>query len=238
MVSFSNVKEITIPNGNVKKITRNGVVLWEKNTGKLPSEYQEVEYIQSSGNQYINTRYKHKTNSRYELTFALVSFNATYNTIFGGRQNWDTTDAFDLGVKNDYDTYVNFGTVNPARFYTITLGKQVDVVMDINSITIDNVIRPYIGSVNPDDRPIPESSIHTTDGVFSIYLFALNNSNSMIEPSRIKLYSFRIYENDVLVREYVPCYRKQDEVIGLYDTVTKTFFTNAGSGTFIKGADV
>lgn len=38
--------------------------------------------------------------------------------------------------------------------------------------------------------------------------------------------------------EFVPCYRKSDGEIGMYDTVSKTFYTNAGTGTFLKGADV
>ena len=50
--------------------------------------------------------------------------------------------------------------------------------------------------------------------------------------------SIKIYEQNVLVRNYIPCYRKADNVIGLYDKVNGVFYTNAGSGTFLKGSDV
>ena len=36
----------------------------------------------------------------------------------------------------------------------------------------------------------------------------------------------------------IPCYRKADSVVGMYDTVAKVFRTNVGTGTFTKGADV
>ena len=49
---------------------------------------------------------------------------------------------------------------------------------------------------------------------------------------------FKIWNNDSLVRDFVPCYRKSDSVIGLYDLVSQTFFINQGSGSFIKGGDV
>ena len=56
--------------------------------------------------------------------------------------------------------------------------------------------------------------------------------------SQIKLYSLQRYKQGVLTLNLVPCYRVSDGVIGLYDTVSETFFTNAGTGTFSKGSDV
>ena len=46
------------------------------------------------------------------------------------------------------------------------------------------------------------------------------------------------YNGTELVRHLVPCYRTADDVVGMYDLVTSAFFTNAGGGIFIKGADV
>ena len=55
---------------------------------------------------------------------------------------------------------------------------------------------------------------------------------------RYKIYSTRISEQGILVRDFVPCYRKSDNVIGLYDAVNNILYTNAGSGTFTKGGDI
>ena len=54
-----------------------------------------------------------------------------------------------------------------------------------------------------------------------------------------KLYYGKIYDStNTLVREFIPCYRKADNVIGLYDKVNDVFYTNAGTGSFTKGNDV
>ena len=79
---------------------------------------------------------------------------------------------------------------------------------------------------------------------YPIYLFAMadnNNKTNPPEPStfvKTKFYNSKIYDNGVLERNFIPCYRKSDGVIGLYDMVYGEFYTNQGSGSFIKGSDV
>ena len=54
-----------------------------------------------------------------------------------------------------------------------------------------------------------------------------------------KIYYFKIYDNNNnLICDLVPCYRKSDGVIGMYDLVSDVFRTNLGTGTFTKGPDV
>ena len=49
------------------------------------------------------------------------------------------------------------------------------------------------------------------------------------------IYPLKAYQNDVLVRDFVPAKRDIDNVIGMYDKVSGTFFTNAGTGSFTAG---
>lgn len=44
--------------------------------------------------------------------------------------------------------------------------------------------------------------------------------------------------NNVKTHDYVPCYRKADGEIGVYDLITDTFFANSGTGTLVKGNNV
>lgn len=54
-----------------------------------------------------------------------------------------------------------------------------------------------------------------------------------------KVFSCQIYDNsNVLIRDFVPAYRKSDNVIWLVDAVNKVFYTNAGSWSFTKGPDI
>ena len=47
-----------------------------------------------------------------------------------------------------------------------------------------------------------------------------------------------VKKNDTIVGNFYPCYRKADNVIGFYDSVSGNFYQNAGSGSFAKGDDI
>lgn len=49
--------------------------------------------------------------------------------------------------------------------------------------------------------------------------------------------NIKIYNGDTLLRDYIPCYRKSDEIAGLYDKVSKVFYTSDGSSEYLKGPD-
>lgn len=53
-----------------------------------------------------------------------------------------------------------------------------------------------------------------------------------------KIYKFKLYDGNNIVRNFVPCYRKSDNEAGMYDTVNNIFYTNVGDGDFVVGADV
>ena len=66
-----------------------------------------------------------------------------------------------------------------------------------------------------------------------------NGKNSYDLYSKIRLYSFKIYSSsNTMVRNFVPCYRKSDNVIWLLDIVNKVFYTNQWSWSFTKWPDV
>ena len=78
----------------------------------------------------------------------------------------------------------------------------------------------------------------SSSGAFSlsenIHLFGYNaggtNSGSLLP---VDICACKIYKNDVLVRDYTPV--TSSSVVGFYDAVSGTVFTNAGSGSFTYG---
>ena len=52
-----------------------------------------------------------------------------------------------------------------------------------------------------------------------------------------RFYSFKIYKQGKLVRNYKPCVRKSDNKPGFYDLVNQTFNPSIGSQDFIAGND-
>ena len=73
----------------------------------------------------------------------------------------------------------------------------------------------------------------------NLYLFAQNYNGSARFGYNRTIKAFQYYDKtDTLICDLVPCYRKSDGVIGMYDLARKTFLTNVGTGNFTKGADV
>lgn len=198
-----------------------------QNNAILPSEYQQVEYIESSGTQYIDTGFNHTTNTTgYDFDIEVTSLTNTYHSLYGARSSSNGAEAYYIGVFKNGNAYgCCGGNKKDALGWTVVPGVRYSVN-----------VNPATGvTVNGTTYAMEYNTAATYSD--SDYIFALNQRGP-IETSSTKLYKFRIYDNNVLVRDFIPCYRKNGNVIGMYDLVNNTFYTNAGTGTFAKGNDV
>ena len=234
MIDFTGVKAITIPEGSVKKITSNGVVLWEKVMGRIPSEYQEVDYIKNqlssaTSGSYINLGFSFDTACTFYINFVPSTSSASY--IFGAAENsgklrcmiTDQT-ANTLLYGSSGSAYISVGT---AKY---NAEKSLKCEMKKGLIKITDLLKDG-------------SAQGTSQGAYTmtsnLFLFAQNYNGAGRMANATQLKSFSYYDkNDTLICDLVPCYRKSDGVIGMYDIVRKTFLTNAGAMAFTKGADV
>lgn len=194
----------------------------EENLTLLPAEYQQVEYIQSTGTQYIDTGYTPNSNTNIIFDFEYESGTSDkYIPILGQRINY-TEKLFVLWVNSSTgNVSVNFDT-------TDTMG-----IADTNGFgrhTYKNVG----GNFYLDDQLIAEVSYNDFEGAYTLAVFGLKTGASTAEVRELcgKAYSLKVYDNDILVRNLVPCYRISDNVAGMYDTVNDVFYTNSGTGTF------
>ena len=77
------------------------------------------------------------------------------------------------------------------------------------------------------------------DALFS-FMFACYNgyTNTPDFFTTAKVYNIKIKEDGVDDVNLIPCYRKSDTEIGMYDVINDIFYSNEGTGTFLKGGDV
>lgn len=225
-MNLASVKAIQIPEGTVKEISCNGVVLW---TGQpSPVVYQDVEYIESTGTQYIDTGVIGDEQSGFEMKlYSNNTFSTSgYGTMFGARMSSGSRQF----VLSSYGTSSGGGQVRWGNSTTnnIYMAKQrVDTV----SLRGTTLTRPN-GTTVTLTRP----SAFTTPS--SLTVFALNENGNKIQYGSLRLYYLKLYDGNTLIRDFVPCYRKSDSVAGLYDTVNSQFYTNGGTGSFTVGPDV
>ena len=106
VIDWSAAKAVKIPEGDCKRVAINGTIVWEK--GGLPSEYQQVEYIESDGKSWINTGVIGKTGLRIvaNMGYATLGY-----ALFGSRPPrffvtlYPSTN-FDFGYNNDIITNI------------------------------------------------------------------------------------------------------------------------------------
>ena len=65
----------------------------------------------------------------------------------------------------------------------------------------------------------------------SIYLFGTHSPSGGAQTSSERIYEFKLWDNDVLVRDMVPVLNGSS-VPGMYDKITGTFYQNLGTGDF------
>ena len=225
----------------------------EKVNGKLPTAFEEVEYIESTGTQYIDTKYIPKTNTELRLE---ISFSGNFNNATDGR----TTIFQAMNNDRAYVFSLNFGGDSNqskqlfAWIDKVWSGNYADVQMIDISDTIKNnknLITMKSGKITYGtvSRTLFEK---TVDNDRSLFLLGNRSSNGNIvtfKAYNAKVYSLKLLEGDDLKRDFLPCYCTQEIIdvdgktcpsgtIGLYDLVEDQFYTNQGTGTFLKGEDV
>ena len=192
-------------------------------TARLPKEYQEVEYIQSSGTQYIDTGFTPNQNTHVIAEMEYVSHTNQTCGLFG--VGVTSTEVYEVYHYNGKYTF-HYGATSYTATATVTTGKKMLIDVSGQQATIS--VNGAIVSVTP-------SEVATFTSAGTMYIHALHRSNGAGYLSITKTCSFKIYDNDTLVKDFVPCYRKADNVAGLYDTVNDVFHTNAGTGAFTVG---
>lgn len=232
-------RKITFNNQDVKKLIYNNNVVWEKK--RLPVEYQEVEYIESTGTQYIQTSVAPSDNFRMDLKTYTTCVGSYYlagvrrgssTTIFG--QTGSTTNKSVAASVNGTGVSASTDGVSWSRR---TSGQIYEIMLRTNG---DGTFTYHIEDLTNEKECLAENVSYNPMGEVTagMWLFAFNSSVPYIISGTNQIYYFRLYKNGEVAFDGIPCYRKSDEEIGLYDLVSKQFYTNQGTGTFTKGPDV
>ena len=189
--------------------------------GPLPYGYTELEYIKSTETQYINTGFTPNQDTRVlvDIIFPGTTV-ATSKAVFGSRQTITSKSFTFYSYNGHYSTTYN--TVDN-QCYPELIETRFLVDKDKNEITVNGTLY--------------EQSYGVFSGQGPLYLFAINNNGSVFAQGEVFLYSCKIYDNETLVRDFVPC-KNPDLAIGLYDLIGKTFYGNSGSGAFTAGPEV
>lgn len=188
----------------------NGVV--ETYITKLPKEYQQLEYLESNGHQYVSSEYKGNQDTRVKIKFKIDEILSGTNTIFGSRYT-STVRALVIGMFNTGKYFVNYGSSASVYELGDFDGQEHIIDIDKNNFYFDGTLK--------DTATYENFNLNYNMGVFGA------RSQSNYYYGNVKIYYVEIYNNNELVRNLIPCKRLADSVQGLYDTVSGTFLVIA-----------
>ncbi len=193
----------------------------------LPKEYQQVEYINNTGAAYINTGI---TVDSTISVYADFKASASGKWLYGVRSAGGAANTFGVYLNSATEYWAQIGgntDANGGKFATAAVTNRTALYVtgttaDMDGATklrFNNTLTSYTGA--------------------NLILFSMNEAGTV--DTRYftgNLYGCTIFKNGTAVRCFVPCYRKSDGKVGLYDLVTNAFFTTATSVNFAKGSDV
>ena len=206
-----------------------------ENINGLPTGFQEVEYLESTGTQYIDTGYTPKPTSTYKSTFQLTNITTTSGNwfcVFGSVESNNSTftelflprasgggDVNQILAGNHNSSYIR---VN----YPWAVNAKYSFEMTPTAVSVNGVSQ---GSISVD------SSFTCSH---SIYLFARHEHNDTVGYNvSAKIHSFTIYEGNTLVRDFIPALNPAGRPC-MYDLVGKKAYYNLGTGEFSYGRKI
>lgn len=224
-------------------VTVTGLNAWSGHEVTVPflicssDAYRVVEYIQSTGTQYIDTEYYPNPNTRMEAEFLFVGDKGNRSVPVG-------YSPFGCAESNGLASFsMNFGAseVQDNQLYTWfekTYGQGAPVKnMTINSRTVRSTFTVNAGTGAAQYGTVTLQAVPktTTHSVNAMCIFGAGGADGLVTPFTVfgmRVFGWKIWDNNTLVRDFVPCYRVFDLSVGLLDRVSGRFFTNAGTGAF------
>lgn len=195
----------------------------------LPNDYQELDYIESTGGQGIIIDYRPVSTDKIQLTFSMTKLNVT-SCLWCARGATTGTNSLtsfyisNSGVRCDYGTSATMTSIG-----ALTVDTKHTLLMDGNKWYLDGTLKTQM-----------TAQAYTAGGKIRLFSSYTNGESSGLgNYSYIKLYEFRVYNSNNKLQVYlIPCYRKSDNIIGLYDLKNNIFYINSTSTNFNEGNDI
>lgn len=184
----------------------------------------EIEYLESTGTQWIDTGYKDNSNAN-EMVF-----------------DFDVEGKEDIIGNVGREFYINgtkiVGIANGVTAFAYYKPTTTRILISVPTQTGNryNIVTTYSktnSTFTIDVEGTQQSGAYS--GISSNINYTMLNRGNDVANFKGKIYSGKIYEDGELVRDFIPV--RVGNVGYMYDKVSKQLFGNSGTGAFILGSD-
>ena len=209
-------------------MNRRRLMMLKKSGGGLPDGFTAVEYIQTWGDQRIDTGVKSSasiglsadfcfTDTRTNQNLAQTYDGEYYQLIVLMLSSWGSPDG---------SVWCLGGYLNTNQYF-----KKADTDRHVYHFNVDGQYTVEMDGIQY-AKADPSQTTFPADAR-NLWLF-VRNSPAVDGYAHMKLYSCAMYDGGRKIRDFKPCL-DADGVPCLYDLISKTAFYNQGSGSFAWG---
>lgn len=197
-------------------MTRRRQMMLKKSSGGLPEGYTAVNYLQSSGSQYIDTGRKLTQDSDITIDFMILGEKNRRAGIFGSRESASKNN---ITLFKDISYFGgDFSESGKHRFTTALSFERTKIRMNKAGVWVNDILQKSWSNVANFETP--------TNGL----IFDVGNNNWTGNKAVMRLYSY----TDGDAQRLVPCL-DANGVPCMFDFVSRKPFYNVGTGSFTWG---
>lgn len=187
----------------------------ELKAGEPLAEHEELEYLEFDGTQCVDTGLYPNSNMRVESTFMYEGHTEPDGGFIPSRGMYGAKGSGSY-IALYSDGHQKWGGVNSVYMdVSVFKDKKVNAVQDKNGVVVDGVLYEYTS--------VPEDFVNTTN------TFLIGDTNgSSARPFIGKMYGLKLYENNVLLRDFIPA-KRSDGVKCMYDRVGNKYYELKGA---------
>ena len=193
-------------------------LMWQKAQSGLPEGYTALEYIQSSGTQYIDTGRKLTQDSDITIDFRIVGEINRNAGIFGSRESASKNNLAMFQTTNPNAFNVDFSEYWNHRLSMASSLERTKIRINKAGAWVNDILKKSWSDVADFETP--------TNGL----IFDVGNNNWTGNKAVMRLYSY----TDGSAQQLVPCLDTEG-VPCMFDFVSRNSFYNAGTGAFTWG---
>lgn len=230
MIAFeaSDMTKAYVGSTEVSKAYLGDELVWGGESPVLPYD-AEIEYLESSGTQEIDTGVYPNANV------------GVFGTVMRLNNDGGTNDKIFLGCTENglYDRGRGFGVAFITGFYMLNSFVRPITTPDINSlITFSmNYLNDNIGSFNSETITLgTKTGDYTNKSIRLFNFYQKDNTHSKYSVTKVRFYNVKFSVEENLVRDFIPV--RVGATGYMYDRISRQLFGNSGTGSFVLGPDV
>lgn len=203
----------------------------------VPDDYDVLEYIQSSGTQYVETDVIPDKYTCVRIKFRVPSLPTGSNEwgLFGTDVSGNQAQSFMATITSSKVICRQYYAVPNTKYdYFEPSANRIDTLA-FGGGNMCFSSGNYVMVLTHSQGGNTEIDYYNNAANLKLYLFALNSSNSPLLLGSFQLLGCDMFNNVTgeALGDFVPVKRKSDNEVGVYNKVTKVFCPNKGTDPFI-----